>query len=247
MSLLPALLLQLAASHGTALAGPPYGVGEILEYEAQYNVFRPGSARLAVLAIDTVRGMPSWRFQFNFDVSILRLFTNHSEFTSWTGVTDFSSHRFVRVINENGRLRQEDFAIYADSGFYRAVADTTIHATSRVPMDDVAFFYFLRTTPLMAGQIYHYDRYWRAAQNPVTVEVVRRQTMTLPDGSKAACLVLHPIVDSPKGMFSRRSRALLWITDDARRYPVRIESTYPFGTVRLVLTRIVTPRTDGAP
>lgn len=60
----------------------------------------------------------------------------------------------------------------------------------------------------------------------------------MPDGTKVPCLVLHPIVDEPNGMFSARSDARLWLTDDSRRIPVQIQSTYNFGTVKLVLQKV---------
>lgn len=231
------LLFQLTAGVPGAASTSPYQVGEVLEYSAHYSLFRPGSARLEVAGIDTVRGVPSWRFGFRFDVSFL-MFSNHSVFTSWTGVADFSSRRFVREVEEKGKRRRDEYTIYPDSGFSRSAADTTAWPTPANPIDDVGFFYFLRSTPLVVGQTYRYQNYWRLAQNPATVEVLSRRTVTLPDGSKVPVLVLHPMVEAPKSMFSKRSRARLWLTDDARRLPVRIESTYSFGTVKLVLTKI---------
>jgi hypothetical protein len=84
------------------------------------------------------------------------------------------------------------------------------------------------------------DRYFRKEKNPVTIEVVKREKMELPDGSKVPCLVLHPVIDT-KGMFSKRSDTRIWLTDDARRLPVQIRSKFPFGTITLRLKEMVVP------
>jgi len=216
----------------------PFGVGERLEYTARYNFLRPGSARLAVAGVDTVDGRPAWRFTFDVDIDVLGVFKNSSRFVSWTDTAAFVSRRFVKTIDENGTVRHQDFRIDADGRFYQEQTDTTRHRTGEQPIDDVAFFYYVRRIPLEVGRTYQVNRYWRDSANPVTIEVVGRKSFKMPDGKRVDCLVLHPIVDEPHGMFSKRSRARLWLTDDDRRIPVQIESTYPFGTVKLVLNAV---------
>ncbi len=233
------LLLQTTATLPTdqALAPAPFGVGETLVFRGKYNFLRPCCATLAVEAIDTVRGVPSWRFSFNSRISILGLFTSESQLTSWTGLHDFVSRRFLKVMSDTKPPRQ-DFLIYPDSGFFRRNSDTTTRATSAAPVDDVAFFYYIRRVPLEVGKTYAYHNYWRKNQNPVMVSVLKRELMKLPDGSMVNCLVLYPIVDEKNGMFSKTSNARLWITDDARRIPVQIRSTYFFGDITLILDRM---------
>lgn len=233
------LLLQTTVSlpADQALAPAPFGVGETLVFRGKYNFLRPCCATLAVEAIDTIRGVPSYRFSFNSKISILGLFTSESQLTSWTGQHDFVSRRFLKVMSDTKPPRQ-DFLIYPDSGFFRRNSDTTTRATSSAPVDDVAFFYYIRRVPLEVGKTYAYNNYWRKNQNPVLVSVLKREMMKLPDGSMVNCLVLYPIVDEKNGMFSKTSNARLWVTDDARRIPVQIRSTYFFGDITLILDRI---------
>jgi len=115
-----------------------------------------------------------------------------------------------------------------------------VEASPPDPLDDAAFFYFVRVTPLEVGKKYSYQRYFRKEKNPVTIEVVKREKMGLPDGREVNCLVLHPVIDT-KGMFSKRSDTRLWLTDDARRLPVQIRSKFPFGTITLRLKDMVLP------
>ena len=230
------MLIQMATT--LAPAAVPFGVGEVFEYSARSGFLRPGSAWLRVEKIEPMRGVPSWHFSFESRVNIAGLYKNQSRLDSWTGVGDFISRRFLKVITENDTSKREDFRIHPDSGFFRRGADTGTKAISDRPIDDVAFFYFVRTVPLAVNSTYRWDMYWRKAKNPVSVRVLKREEMKLPDGTKVQCLVLHPVVGEENGMFSKKSNARLWITDDARRIPVQIQSSYGFGTVKLVLVKM---------
>lgn len=231
------VMLQAAAPVGPAApARVPFGVGEQFEYSARMGLLRGGSAWLKVEQIEPMRGVPSWHFSFETKVNVARVYKSSSRFDSWTGVEDFVSRRFVKDMEEKGARRQQDYRIHPDSGFFRRGSDPVTKPTSDRPIDDIALFYFVRTAPLEVGRTYTWNNYWRKAQNPVTVKVLGRELMKLPDGRKVQSFVLHPIVDEPGGMFSRKSNARLWITDDFHRIPVQIQTSYDFGTVRLVLT-----------
>jgi hypothetical protein len=141
---------------------------------------------------------------------------------------------------ENDKSRQRTFEIFPDSGFYREKGRDTTFSSPSEPLDDAAFFYFVRITPLEVGKKYVFERYFRKEKNPVTIEVMKREKMKLPDGSEVQCLVLHPVIDT-KGMFSKRSDTRIWLTDDERRLPVQIRSKFPFGTITLRLKGMVVP------
>jgi hypothetical protein len=162
---------------------------------------------------------------------------------SWIGSSDLTSRRFVQNFVENDRTTKRHYEIYPDSGFFREEGkETSPQPTPAEPLDDAAFFYFVRVTPLEVGKTYRFDRYFRKDKNPVTIEVVKRESMELPDGAKVPCLVLHPTIDT-KGLFSKRSETRIWLTDDARRLPVQIRTKFPFGTITLRLKEMVLPGT----
>jgi hypothetical protein len=84
------------------------------------------------------------------------------------------------------------------------------------------------------GKTYRYQRYFKKELNPVTIKVVKREKLELPDGKEATCVILNPVVGED-GLFAPRSKAMLWLTDDSRRVPVQIRAKLPFGTVTLRL------------
>jgi hypothetical protein len=211
----------------------PFAVGEEFEYSAKLGVLRLGTARMAVTGIDTVRGVESFVFVFGLDASA-PFYKTSSVLTSWTGTSDMISRRFYQDLDENGKPKQRKFEIYPDSTWIQMTHGDT-GTTVSDPLDDAAFFYFLRTIPLEKGQTYKYNRYFRKDLNPVVIKVEKREKMELPDGQEVQCLVLNPAVGSD-GLFAPRAEARLWLTDDERRIPVQIKSKLPFGSVTLRLT-----------
>ncbi|HEY4101736.1 MAG TPA: DUF3108 domain-containing protein [Gemmatimonadales bacterium] len=222
----------------------PWRVGEQLVYGGSYRVVVPISigkiSTLSVAGIDTIGGMPAWKFSLITDISV-PLYHNHSELLSWTGVNDFVSRRFVDRVHESHYDRDDDFAIRADSGFYTNHGDTNRHATPSKPLDDLAFIYFLRlpSTPLQPGKTYKLPRYFRDDRNPVLINVLDREPCKLPGGNQTMCLVIWPVVeDPPHGMFMSGKNARIWMTDDSLRLPVQIQS----GSYTLLLRQVILPQ-----
>jgi uncharacterized protein DUF3108 len=233
------------APAATAPDSYPFAVGEKLSYTAKLGMLTLGSGTLEVASMDTVRGVESFRLRFRLQGKTM-FYSLDDVLESWIGTSDLNSRRFVQDFVENDKTYKRHFEIFPDSGFYREQGkDSTNRATPAEPLDDAAFFYFVRVTPLDVGKTYRYDRYFRKDKNPVTIEVMKREKMELPDGAKVSCLVLHPVIDT-KGLFSKRSETRIWLTDDARRLPVQIRTKFPFGTITLRLNHMVLPGTTAS-
>ncbi len=236
------LLLALLPAPVAPATAPdyPFAVGETLTYSAKLGMLTLGSGTLQVAALDTLRGKEAYRLRFRLQGKTV-FYSLDDVLESWVDAETFTSLRFVQDFVENDKPRHKVYEIFPDSGFYResGYEDTTF-ATAQDPLDDAAFFYFVRVTPLEVGRKYVYERYFKKNKNPVTIEVVKREKMELPDGRKVQCLVLHPVIDT-KGLFSKRSDTRIWLTDDAQRLPVQIRSKFPFGTITLRLKDAVVP------
>jgi hypothetical protein len=240
MGLLLALVLQGSPPPADP-RGYPFAPGEKLSYSAKLGMLTLGSGTLEVAAIDTVRGVESFRLRFRLRGKTA-FYSLDDVLESWVGTSDLVSRRFVQDFEENGKVTKRAYQIFPDSGLYREEGGEKTWATPEDPLDDAAFFYFVRVTPLEVGKTYSYDRYFRKEKNPVTIKVLKRENMELPDGSEVKCLVLHPIIDT-RGLFSKRSDTRIWLTDDARRLPVQIRSKFPFGTITLRLRDMELPGT----
>jgi uncharacterized protein DUF3108 len=232
-------VVQAASPEPPVRLSPPFAVGEKLSYSAKLGMLNLGSGTLEVASIDTVRGVESFRLRFRLRGKNA-FYSLDDVLESWVGTSDLISRRFLQDFVENDKPTKRLYEIYPDSGFFRQHGRDTTFATPAAPLDDAGFFYFVRVTPLEVGKKYTYDRYFRKDKNPVTIEVLKRERMELPDGTTVPCLVLHPVIDA-KGLFSKRSDTRIWLTADERRLPVQIRTKFPFGTITLRLKDMVLP------
>lgn len=216
-----------------------FPVGERLVYEAKFGFIRVGTTTMEVIGVDTLRGEETLHVQFRIQGGI-PIYRIDNVMESWVGLRDFRSRRFVQDQDEGDWERYRAFDIYPDSGFYRREGrpDTT-YETVPEPLDDTAFFYFLRTVDLEPGQRYEYHRYFRPDRNPVVLEIVRRDTIDVPAG-RFATVVARPIIKG-RGIFAEDAQGHVWIADDDTRIVVQIKSKFSFGTVTMRLSEAARP------
>lgn len=235
-----ALALLQAATNGHAIQDDPvpsypFRVGESLQFSAKLGFIRLGTGHMEIAGVDSVRGVPSFHFRFGLTGGNA-LYRLESIMESWTGVHDLKSRRFSQDNNENGKTRDREYEIYPDSGFYRLDGGEA-QPTPDHPLDDASFIYFIRTQDLRVGREYKLDYYFRKEKNPLIIRVEKRERCDLPDGVKAECLVVRPVMGD-RGIFAPRQDARVWITDDERRLPVQIRTRFPWGTITLKLEKM---------
>ena len=72
------------------------------------------------------------------------------------------------------------------------------------------------------------------AYAPLPIEVVRREMIRLPNLKEIATLVIRPVPEN-KLKPSKMSNMLIWLTDDEKKVPVKVETSLPFGRVKAEL------------
>ncbi len=222
-----------------AVVAVPFPVGERLTYGAKYGIFSVGTAVMEVVGIDTVRGIEAVHMQFRISGGALWYHLDQT-LESWVGRRDFQSRRFRSVQDERDRHRERTYEIYPDSGFYREAGRDTTFATVAQPLDDAAFLYWIRTVPLEIGKRYEYARYFRPDRNPVIIEVLGRERVGVA-GKKWNAIVVRPKIPQGRGIFSERSETRIWLSDDAHRIVLAIQSNFSFGQVTLKLKEFSVP------
>ncbi len=214
----------LAAQNGVRAATPlpsPFPVGERLLYEVVWGFIRLGTAEMRVVGLDTVRGKPAVHVQFHLQGNHY-LYRLDNTMDSWISLADTASLRFRQDRNENGKRSHNYYEIFPDSGYYREEAVDTLAPTSPRPLDDMAFFYFVRTTPLEVGTRYSYDRYFRPDRNPVILDSLVADTLDVPAG-RFPSIRLQPIIRG-RGILAEASDARMWLSDDDRHIVVQLKT-----------------------
>lgn len=215
----------------------PFAVGERMEYDVKFGMFRVGRASMEVVRIDTVRDEPV--FHVAFTVRGRAIFYSLSDsLQSWFSVRDLTSRRFTQDTNDNGTYRVNRYEIHPELGFYVQNARDTL-ATTAQPLDDASFFYFARTLPLEVGRTYTLPRYFKPDRNPVTLHVLGRDTVNTPYGRFAA-VAIRPTFKS-RGLFSEGGQATVWLSDDEYRIPVAIRTRLSVGSLTMNLRNWTRP------
>jgi hypothetical protein len=216
----------------------PFGAGERMEYDVKFGAIRVGNAHMEVVALDNLRGRPAWHTAFwvqggNF------LYRVNDVYESWMDAESLSSLRFVQQLEEGGKETERRYEIYPERAIFIQTSKkpATEEASVKQPLDDGSFLYFIRTIPLVVGQTYDFDRYFRPDRNPVRIRVLRKERIQVPAGTFDA-IVVQPVIKT-KGIFSENGHAEIWLTDDDRHIMLQLKSKLSFGSLNLYLKSYV--------
>jgi hypothetical protein len=244
---LPLLLaaLPLRAQNGTP-PSVPFAIGESMVYNVKYGPLTVGNGRMEVAGIDTIRGRPAWHLRLEVRAGIPG-FRVVNVLESWLDVVTLSSLRYRQESNNGGKEDRRVVEMYPDQGVYQetdwrvpkggsGLQETRKPNAEMVaePLDQASFLFFARTLSLDAGRSYSYSRFYKPANNPVTLSVLRRESVNVPAGRFNA-VVIRPVFKS-NGIFGQGGKAQVWFTDDERRMMVKMETQVAFGSITLQLS-----------
>jgi hypothetical protein len=220
----------------------PFGPGELQQYRVTWGVFGSvGKGTLEVVGVDTMHGHPSYHLQFRVRGGVAFLKVNDNT-QSWLDVATLASRRFDQDVDEVNYERHRIIDIFPEEmRWARQNSEETGELMSAEPLDDVSFLYFVRTLPLVVGETYSFNRYWRDRGNPVVVKVLRKDSVKL-DGVTVPTIVVQPIIQT-KGAFSEDGEAEVHFSDDDRRLIVYLKASMAIGSLRMYLERY-TPGTQ---
>lgn len=99
--------------------------------------------------------------------------------------------------------------------------------------DPISSFYYLRTLRLVVGEsvyvtIFDSKKVWN-----VEVQVLRREKVTLPIGTFDT-IVIKPLMKS-EGIFYRKGDIYIWLTDDIKHIPVKLQTKVAVGHITATL------------
>lgn len=206
--------------------------GELLTYRAvSGRIGTFGTGTLRVDGPEEVRGDQVLRLSFDF-AGRVGIFRIADRTRSWVARDEFASLRYEREERSPLGSRREEVEIFPEEGRWEAGDGETGATGGALPLDELSFLYYLRSLPLAEGDEYAIDRHFDPDRNPVRLRVIGREATEVPAG------VFETIVVEMRVRDERVSAMRLYLTDDARRIPVRIESSAPLvGSTRLLLER----------
>jgi hypothetical protein len=227
----------LAAQNGRGAVAVPWGVGERAEYKVSLGIFGGvGEGAMEVVGVEDVDGHPTYRLRFDLEGKVAFASVD-TRLESWLDVAGLFARRFHKDQDEVNYEAIKNYDIYPERGIYQRRETGQIDTlASADPLDDVSFLYWARTLPLETGETYTVNRYYKRSGNPVTIKVLRRDTLRGLGDTKLPVIVVQPLIQTD-GLFGEGGRAEVYFTDDWRRILVKMTSRVPvIGRLELTLT-----------
>lgn len=216
------------------IAEVPFGPGETSEYQVKLGPLSVGAGLMQVVSVEPVRGQPAYHLSWKIKGG-MPLARVDDHYQSWVDVETLATTRSLQNIREVRYRANRSYEIYPKAGFWeRTDTGEREELATDLPLDDISFIYYARTLPLVVGETYTLDRYFRADRNPVILQVLRKETIEVPAGTFET-IVVRPIIKS-RGLFGEGGEAEVYFTDDERRILVRLSSKVPvMGSLSLHL------------
>jgi hypothetical protein len=156
----------------------------------------------------------------------------------------------TRHINGNfilTRIRQQEGSFRGERGFTIFLRDKSVFWIDRLSnrsvkeplpnsevLDILSGLYFLRNRPLQVGTVETLHIYDSDNYAAIPVNVIRRETVTLPAFREVDALLVQPQM-KPGGIFRRTGDVQIWLSDDRYKVPVKIVTSIALGQVTIEL------------
>ncbi len=254
-----ALLMFLIMGAGISVKVPaqktkPFAVGEILTYEGKVSKIIQGIAvaDLTFTLTDEPNGSNYLiKTEARSKGSLLKLF-RYSFLQEYQSTVDNLNFRILRTQKndvQKERVRVSD-AIFDYDNRQVTFSETNPKEPMRPPRkiaseirgevhDMVSGIYALRMMPLAVGKVFELTISDSGLLYKVPVRVTRREIQRTALG-KVMCFRVEPEVFGINRLIEQEGSMIIWITDDARRLPVRSQIKSNIGKIEVKLKQVST-------
>lgn len=228
---------SLKASILRTVPNKAFGVGERLVFDINYGYVTAGEAVLGIPALDNVRDRTCYRVEVSVrsSASFSIFYKVDDRYLTFIDVATLAPWQFEQHIREGSYRR--DFVATFDQ--YTSKATTTDGGKFDTPKyvhDIMSAFYYVRALDLSGlakGDTIALKNFYKDKTHDLVVRVLGRQELEVEAG-KFRTIVVQPLVREG-GLFKSEGRIVVWLTDDERKLPVRVNSPVIIGSVDVEL------------
>jgi hypothetical protein len=217
--------------------------GEKLVFKIKYGIISAGEATLAIEDFTHHDSVDCWLFSITTKTNSFfdRIFKVRDRIESVTDKAKFISYRFEKKLQEGNYKQHRIHLYYPDQYFsfylkYSRKSKEFKEKRMEIPdetQDILSAFYFVRKQNLSVGDSLLIN-VTSDGRNVVTkVLVHKRETLDTIFG-ETECLVIEPVMET-EAVFKQSGRIQIWVTDDDRKIPVKLESKVTFGSFKAYL------------
>jgi hypothetical protein len=259
------LVLLAAVWIGIADAAPPSEIdrilreGERLLFDVTWMGIKAGQATLEARGVVRLQGESAYHLvttaQSTPFISAFYRVDDRSD--SYLASNPYRSLRFDKQLRE-GKYRHNSQALFDHPGklvTYRYLDFSPVpkgitsleeaekhgkYVAQEFPLganalDELSVLYFVRTLPLIEGRAVFASVFASRKNYELEVKVLRRETLDTVLGRRET-LVVEPLLKF-EGIFQQKGRVIVWLTNDAERIPVLMQSEIKIGSFVSTLAR----------
>ena len=234
-----AAAVLLAASAAAPPAPLPFAAGERVTMKVTYARLAAGRAVMSVVSarhdgrdvlqfVQEVKseGFFAWLFRYRVDNRLV---------ATWDPATG-CSHGLEKRLRQGRFARDQRVMIDPAAGRAEIVdggRPAVAFDVGRCVLDVLSAFYVARARGLPRTGTLAVPVYDNGKVYDLAFEVIGRETLDLPAplGRRVPTVVVRPKVPPGAGLFAQEGELTLWVTDDARRIPVRARTKVAVGSV----------------
>lgn len=209
-----------------------FGVGERLVFDVNYGIITAGEATMAVTRYDSLAGRKCFRIEFlvNSLPSFSWIYKVEDRYLTFIDTEAIVPWRFEQHIREGTYSR--DFT--ADFDHRKLVARTSEgeYPIPKYVHDILSAFYFARTVDysgMKKGDTISLFNFYKDKYYELVVRVLGRQELEVGAGTFRT-IVVEPLVKEG-GLFKSEGRIVIWLTDDERKIPIRVNTEVIIGSI----------------
>ncbi len=209
-----------------------FGVGERLVFDVNYGLITAGEAVMTIPSYDSVAGRRCYRVEFTVNslASFSWIYKVEDRYRTFIDVDAILPWRFEQHIREGGYRR--DFIAEFDQ--VRHVAKTTEGEYPIPPgvHDIMSAFYYARVmdfTSAKPGDIFSLYNFYKDQSHELGIKFLGRAELEVEAGTFRT-IVVEPLVKEG-GLFKSEGRIVVWLTDDERRVPIRVNTKVIIGSI----------------
>jgi hypothetical protein len=246
------LILSAAFSNELAAQTKPFAIGEVLTYEGKVSKVIQGIAVADLtFTLDNASNGTDYliRTEAKSKGSLLKFF-RYSFLQQYDSIVDSREFRILKTSkHDEQKERVRDSEAVFD---YENRQVTFVEANPKEPMraprkiaseikgevqDMVSGIYALRLLPLAVGKVFEITVSDSGLVYKVPVRVTRRETQKTVLG-RVMCFRVEPEVFGVNRLIEQEGSMIIWITDDARRIPVRSQIKSDIGKIEVKLRQV---------
>ncbi len=224
----------------------PFLVGETFKIDLYYIGLRAATLSVKVMPLVAVGGKKAFHFKGTAETtSVMALiYKLHNELDSYVDYETFtpikmtlrmdeSKQNVAAILNYDHKNKVTHFWKKEIDKDGKAAETNRVDELTPMAQDIFSSLYYVRTLPLVVGQKIKIPLYDNGKNWTLTIDVVKEEKVWTRLGP-VETLLLHPTVESNGEKFTKATM-LLWVTNDAKKVPVKFEAKVRLGSMKGII------------